>query len=238
VRYWTLGGWNVSVFNRPAFGRLAEVRSLFVQHVKQEGRIVRDDENFLRGALAVYSPKAEYLGERNDALRQIAQLPMPDGRYWHDLCLADIIYVLFRNAVILHLASIGQYRFGYDELVENVGEDLRLSPAQIGALLDLRTLKHAYRRRALSIDLKGRVDLALDVIAAISGRMEALDVSAIAVGTTTDDYFHLRLCELELAASITPPVLDALAPEHALFEVWQSITRAPGYPKNKPPRPH
>lgn len=238
TRDWTFGGWNVSVFDRPAFGRLAEVRSLFVQHVKQEGRIVRDDGDFLRCALAVYTPKPQYLGERNDALRQIAELPKQNGRYWHDLCLADVTYVLFRNAMILHLASIGQYCFGYDDLLDRAAEYLCLTPKQIEALLNLRTLKHAYRQRALAVDLNAKVDLAHNTIAMISGRVGGRDASAVAAGTTTDEYLCLRLYELKLAATITPPVLDALKPEHDLFHVWRSMTMAGGYPKDKSFRVH
>lgn len=235
---WTNDGWNVSAFDRPAFCRLAEVGSLFVQHVKQDGRIVRDDGGHLRKALAAYSPKSNYLGERDDALRQIAALPREDGSYWHDLCLADIAYVLFRNAAILHLASEGQYCFSYNELVLRSAENLRLRSDAKEALTSLRTLKHAYRNRQLWVETAGQVDRAQDVAAEISRRVGGLHASAIAAGATTNDYMHLRLRELDLASTITPPVLDGLSIGHPLYSIWRQMICSAGYPKDRPSRVH
>ena len=238
ARGWTNKGWNVSAFDKPAFGRLSEVGSLFVQHVKQDGHIVRDDGGYLRQALVAYSPKSDYLGERDDALRQIACLSCEDGSYWHDLCLADIVYVLFRNTAILHLASCGQYCFSYDELVRRLAVNLRLGSRARETLLSLRTLKHAYRSRQVGVEAAGRVDRARQVAAEIARRVGGLRASAVEKGATTDDYLHRRLSELELVSTITPLVLDALPLGHALHATWTNMIRSAGYPKNKLSRLH
>jgi hypothetical protein len=235
---WCSGGWNVSVFDRPAFDRLAEVRSLFVQHVKQEGLIVRDDGSFLSATLQSYVPKTDYLGERNDALRQIAALPWQNGHYWHDLCLADITYVLFRNAAILHLASAGLYCFGYDLLMECVAGEFGLSLRDLRALTGLRRLKHAYRQRITDVEVAGRVDGVRRIIAGIVARLRSLDASGIAAGLTTEDYFSQRLLELGLAWRFTPPALDMIGPDHDLFPLWRSLTTSSGYPKVRASRLH
>ena len=57
-------------------------RSLFVQHLKQEGRILRDAGCFQATALEGYLPKRDYSAERNDAFRQIAALPCSSGSRW------------------------------------------------------------------------------------------------------------------------------------------------------------
>jgi hypothetical protein len=233
AREWSTDGWNVSAFDTPAFRRLAQVGSLFVQHVKQDGRIVRDDGGRLRQTLARYSPKTEYIGERNDALRQIATLPGQDGRYWHDLCLADIIYVLIRNAAILHLGSRGQYCFSYDELILRLADDLQLDEEVMRVLRCLRHLKHAYRSREARAEVQGLVDGARKATALIAKRVGGLDTSAIAAGVTSDTYIKRRLCELELAASLGPKVLDALPADHPLGKVWQDMMRSAGYPKKE-----
>jgi len=238
ARDWTNNGWNVSAFDRPAFGRLAEVGSLFVQHVKQDGRIIRDDGGQLRQALTAFSPKSDYLGERDDALRQIAALPCENGSYWHDLCLADIVYVLFRNAAILNLASGGHYCFSYEELVLRSADILQLGSSAKEALTALRVLKHAYRSRQLQVETAGFVDRARDVAAEIGRRVGGLHASAVAAGATTDDYLHLRLRELELASTITPPVLDTLSLDDPLYSTWRNMICAAGYPKNKVSRLH
>lgn len=129
VARWTAREWNVSVFDPLAFKRLADVKGLFIQHLKQEGRILHDHDDFLGSVLRGYSPKADYSPQRNDALAQICALPPAIGSYWHDLCLADIAYVLFRNAAILHLACAREYCFQYDVLISLDGESVRLGPA-------------------------------------------------------------------------------------------------------------
>ncbi|MCP1220430.1 hypothetical protein NKW45_01050 [Acetobacter orientalis] len=228
----------MSAFDRSAFGRLAEVGSLFVQHVKQDGRIIRDDGSQLCQTLAAFSPKPDYLGERDDALRQIAALPCENGSYWHDLCLADIVYVLFRNAAILHLASSGHYCFSYEELVLRSVDILQLGSGAQEALTSLRILKHAYRSRHMSVEVAGQVDQARDIAAEIGRRVGGLHASAVAMGATTDDYLHLRLRELELASTITPPVLDQLPLDHPLYSTWRSMICTAGYPKNQVSRLH
>ncbi len=235
---WSTDGWNVSAFDTPAFTRLAHVGSLFVQHVKQDGRIVRDDGGRLRRTLASYSPKAEYIGERNDALRQIAALPGEDGRYWHDLCLADIVYVLIRNAAILHLGSRGQYCFSYDELIVRLANDLQLGEEPMRVLRCLRHLKHAYRSREARAEVQGLVDGARETASQIAKRVGGMDTSAIAAGATNDTYIKRRLRELELAASLGPKVLDAIPADHPLGKVWQDMIRSAGYPRKESFRLH
>ena len=57
--------------------------------------------------------------------------------------------------------------------------------------------------------------------------------SSIARGDTTDDYFRLRLLELDLTNCFEPSQLDALKPGDGLFELWQQVLGAGGYPKVK-----
>ena len=233
VAGWQARAWHVSVFDRVAFARLANVRSLFVQHLKQEGRIVRDDGRLLAAALEGYLPKRDYSAERNDALRQIAALPYSSGSRWFDLCLADIAYVFFRNAAILHFASTGFYCFQYDELVVRVADKFGLSDAEQSALLALRDLKHAYRRRAPDRFAEPLLGSARAVIQSIASTIPNQTESSIARGDTTDEYFRLRLLELNLMNRFEPSQLDALKPDDGLFELWQQVLGAGGYPKGK-----
>jgi hypothetical protein len=231
VADWQARDWHVSVFDRVAFSRLANVRSLFVQHLKQEGRILRDDGSFLAAALESYLPKRDYSAERNDALRHIAALPFSSGSRWFDLCLADIIYVFFRNAAILHFASTGLYCFQYDELVARVADKFGISSEEQFALFALRDLKHAYRRRAPDCVAEPLLGLARTIIQDISSTIPNQAESSIARGDTTDEYFRLRLIELELTSRFEPSQLDVLKPEDNLFELWQQVLGAGGYPK-------
>jgi hypothetical protein len=231
IARWTANAWNVSVFDRPAFTRMAEVRSLFIQHLKQEGRILCDADGFLASTLEQYTPKADYSAERNDALRQIAGLPVATGAYWSDLCLADIVYVLFRNAAILHLACSREYCFQYEMLTGRMANLFALSVREQACLLALRGLKHGYRRRESDLPAERWVAEAQEVVDRIVTRLPDLVPSSIVNGDTTDDYYELRLYELELVRRIEPGRLDAMGPDDNLFAVWQQIRRAGPYPR-------
>lgn len=228
---WTVREWNVSVFDRLAFERLANVKALFLQHLKQEGRLLHDDDNFLASVLECYSPKADYSGERNDALAQIAALPPTTGAYWHDLCLADIVYVLFRNAAILHLASAGEYRFQYNALVNRMANLFDLDQRERLALLQLRDLKHGYRRRVESLTVWVPLQEARRVVDRMIERLPDMMTSSIAAGFTTDNYYKVRMTELDLVARHHPVLLDMLKPESDIYALWQLIRWGGGYPQ-------
>jgi len=53
-------GWNIARYSRLQFYEMARSHALFVQHVKQDGRLVRDDQNFLRKTLKGYRPRSNY----------------------------------------------------------------------------------------------------------------------------------------------------------------------------------
>lgn len=233
VSQWTALEWNVSVFDRPAFERLADVKALFVQHLKQEGRLLHDDGSFMASVLERYSPKADYSGERNDALAQIVALPCTTGGYWHDLCLADILYVLFRNAAILHLACAGEYCFHYEALINRMTELFDLDEQQRLALQTLRDLKHRYRRRVEGLALHIPLQEVRQVVDRMINKLPNKAASGIASGITTEDYFELRLTELDLVAQLHPGQLDILGPDDRFFTVWQRIRSHGEYPKPK-----
>lgn len=231
--YWTSLEWNVSTFERRAFARIAEVRSLFVQHIKQEGRIVKDDGGFLASVLEGYLPKSDYKGERNDALRQIASLPPPKGAYWHDMCLADATYVLLRNAIILHLACQRVYCFQYDELVSRFGDEFGLLQDERLCLLHLRNLKHAYRRRVPGYNPENAILSIKEFVNRLNNSIDNFVVSSIESGNTTEDYYYLRMLELDLLGTHDISHLDSLRPGEHLFDVWRRVTGAGGYPKER-----
>ena len=230
---WQERGWNVSVFDRLAFSRLAEVQSLFVQHVKLEGRLVRDDEAYLQSTLEAYRPKPDYVGERNDALRAVGCLPHPSGNYWHDLCLGDIVSVLCRNAAILHFATSGRYCFGFEELVGAMTAEFDLGCEEEAGLLALRRMKYSYRARIDGDPSLAALPKALDAVRQMAIKMGDLRTSSVEAGITSDDYLRQRLMELEFVRESNPLVLDRLPKGHALETSWQAIKGAGGYPRPK-----
>jgi hypothetical protein len=231
VTEWSVRNWNVSILDPRALERLAEVKALFIQHLKQEGDLIHDDGHFLASIFSKYLPKLDYSAERNDAISQISSLPEDSGIYWRDLCLADIAYVLFRNASILHLACDGEYQFQYDALVTRMADLFELNKQDQHALLFLRDLKHGYRRRDRGLTVREPLQQSLRVLDLIAERLPNRTTSSIGIGATTDDYFKLRLTELDLVTVSDPEVLDALRADSVNFAVWERIRRSGGYPK-------
>lgn len=228
---WAERSWNVSVFDRPTLERLAEVKALFLQHLKQEGRLLLDEDYYLTSVLGRYSPKADYSAERNDALAQIAALPRAVPNYWQNLCIADIVYVLFRNAAILHLACSKEYHFQFDVLVDRIGDLFNLGRQERLTLIALRNLKHAYRHRVAGLQVRPCILEARQVINRIIEQLPDMRASSIATGATTEDYFKTRMVELELVTRYNPKYLDSLGPDSDMFDVWRRIKSSGGYPK-------
>lgn len=230
---WTGQGWNVSAFKISDFQRLARTGSLFVQHVKQEGKVIVDDGNSLQKVLKSYAPKLSYVAERNDALTQIINLPSLDGFYWHDLCVADIASVLFRNAMILHLASKGYYCFEFSELVRLAVGELALSNLAGKSLLNLRKLKRMYRERMLGGEVSAAVEATMVFAQNMLSTQADSNVSAIAEGLTSDRYMSIRLAELQLVSQQDIFKLDNLTEDDDLYDAWRAIRSSGGYTKEK-----
>src|SRR5690349_7310060 len=101
---WRASGWNASFFTDMHFSRLVEFRSLFVQHIKLEGRIIRDDGGRLRELLDQFLPAPSYHEDFYDALLPLKWIDRREPHYWAQLCIGDILFVVSRNAGILHAA--------------------------------------------------------------------------------------------------------------------------------------
>jgi hypothetical protein len=229
---WKARGWNVSRFGENEFKNLVRGRSLFVQHIKQEGCIIQADFEFMKSALRNYSPKPSYASERQDTIAQLKALPTTGSGYWADLCLADITYVLFRNASILHLATRHKkYTYDYHSLVEAMTAEFRLTRLQYEALTKLRILKHAYRTRNDTVNAKLSLQLAQKALITISNQLHEAGEVDLEQGNIQDPYFRLRRTELNLVSIYDPRELDALKPNEPGFEDWTFICSPAGYPK-------
>jgi len=228
---WRSSGWNIARFTHSDIRRISRKRSLFIQHIKQEGRIVRDDNEFLSTEIDRYLPKDDYSIEITEAVRQLTNLPVSEGTYWIDLCIADILFAIVRNIAILNTASSGAYVFSYDLLVERMAQEFLLPPTQHDALIDLRHLKHAYRTR--QTDAQGILSLATarNAAIAISNKLGKLGTDHEASPPQPDPYFHLRMTELNLLRQFDPRLLDSLRPCDPGYAEWQVICNPSGYPK-------
>jgi len=228
---WQHRAWNVSTFSKEAFDRFAEVRSLFVQHVKQESLILRDDKRYLSKTLENYIPNLSYAAERNDALAFALTLPEGKENYWHNMCIADIYYVIIRNFSILYFADFKEYIFDFDLLIQKISTEFSFNDVEKLSLLNLRVYKHAYRNRKSGFNCKSDLDNVRKCLNIINNKIESRYVSSIDIGLTTSEYYDLRTVELNIVSRESPVDLDLMEVSHPRFALWQRIIGAGGYPK-------
>lgn len=139
-------GFSVSSFTWQQFEAMADEGSLFIQHLKQEGRIVQDPSGRLHRTLERFEPATEHAAKAAGNSRLIALTGgVSDGRAaigW----ACDVLSVAFRNHAVLDAAAAGIYLFSYPALVDLVVSKHDLSEADAKLLLSLRILKREYRQ--------------------------------------------------------------------------------------------
>lgn len=229
-RRWEASGWNVSLFTHEHFGRLVEFRSLFVQHLKVEGVIVRDDDGYLQRCLSSFQPAKSYVEELKDALLPVTWVTCDETNYWARLCVGDILFVSIRNAAILHAATSGTHIYDYAQLIDHVATAFGLTGAQRGALLELRGIKAAYRARSQDINIGATLREAIHAMQLIRSSVLPLRNSEDG-GFVPNRYHALRRTELNLVRAKDPRDLDKLDPSDAYFAMWQLVCNPADYPK-------
>jgi hypothetical protein len=226
-RHWLSTGWSVANFTHQQISRMAARGSLFLQHLKQEAIIIRDDDGFLFSLMDRYQPKQEYEDELSDSIGLLHDLSRQRLDYWPTLCSADIAYVAIRNIAIARLASKGKYAFDYGDLIGYFGKEHCISTAKLTALRQLRLLKHSYRNRLTPPSpwrILGPALEAADELFGLNPSKHPKDQSG------SSGYRGLRLLELELVGRVDPRVLDGLPLNDPLAVAWALIRDPRGYP--------
>jgi len=227
-------GWNIAHYSKPEFEAMARSLSLFVQHVKQDGRFVRDDQGYLRKILECYSANQDYTQQLSVAIKPIRSLGEIERGYWGKLFQADILYVAVRNACILHRATVAQPEFDFDRLITWVSGTIGLKSAEKDALLRLRSLKHAYRARCTTIDVSDFSDVA-SIARTLADYWASLSCSAVNKKEFSNGYFEVRALEGQLVRAVGPVFMDELGGCHELADLWSTICNSDPY---KPRPPH
>jgi predicted nucleotidyltransferase len=142
-----LQGYSVASYTFLKLEALARKGALFIQHLKDEALIVRDEGGRLGQLLLRFRPKQSYDYEiwDNARLGNLAAIYPATriGAIW----AADILYVTMRNFGILVLAQRGVFLFSYPRILDALAEASLISKSAIPALLELRWAKSAYRSR-------------------------------------------------------------------------------------------
>ena len=138
-------GWSVATYSHKRLRHMLNSRSLFMQHLKLEGKIIWDSENWLEEELEKFTPKSCYQKEiiaSFDLIRPLERLMRPTQ---FAQIAGDLGYVFIRNFAINHLASSGIYLFDYRSALEELQVLQGFSSKCLQRLIDLREVKHTYR---------------------------------------------------------------------------------------------
>ena len=221
-------GWNVSHFSREEFEEMAASQSLFVQHVKQDGRLVRDDGGYLRDTLCGFQITRAYHREVRGAVAPIFSIGAAEKSLWGQLFQADVLYVAVRNACILHRASIARPDFDFSRLVRWSANSAGLSVEDTEHLLRLRRLKVAYRGREPLVDTSTISD-SITAATKLALHLESTAGSITGGEDASNGYFELRDLERRLITSVGPKFMDGLDAGQDLTELWSVICNPSAY---------
>ena len=140
-------GWSCTAYSWSRLQHVADQGSLFVQHLKQESRVLSDPSGRLAHLLAQYSTKASYKRESNGAASLLGtlvqHLPRCDaGPMW----TLDVLSVGFRSLAVATLADNGIYAFSNSGIIDGLTRIGMVSKDDGRQLNVLRRFKALYRQ--------------------------------------------------------------------------------------------
>lgn len=138
-------GVSVASYTFAKLAALAKMGALFVQHLKLEALVTRDDGARLSRLLKDFEPRTDYSFEiaENAKLSALAGAVPTGGRGL--LLAADILYVSVRNHGVLSLAERGVHVYAFDAVAAGLEVTGLIAPGGARALGALRFLKCLYR---------------------------------------------------------------------------------------------
>ena len=140
-------GWSCTAYSWSRLQHAANQGSLFVQHLKQEAKIIRDPSDRLAALLDRYNTKSSYKREAEGAASLLGdltqQLPLCDvGPMW----AMDVLSVGFRSIAVAKLADYGIYSFANTDILEGLMRTGLIRQSDAYQLQPLRQFKSLYRQ--------------------------------------------------------------------------------------------
>ena len=192
-------GCSVALFSHARLKRMVAAGSLFVQHLKMEGKIIQDSEHWLEDCLGGFSPKNSYEEDINKSFDLIRPLERLMDESSSCQLASDLGYVFIRNYAINRLACQRVYLFDYRSILEELQGRQRFSDLCLNRLIDLRKGKHAYRAGMSHVSKKS---LGHEVASSILEACPELNLEAVSSSTNIRrfnlPYATLRDCEAAL----------------------------------------
>ena len=232
VECWTRRGWSVASYTPSRLQRMIGAGSLFVQHLKLEGRIVEDKFGWLRDTLNSATPRESYA---NDALASVALVkPIerfePSTQLSEHLISADLAYVAVRNFGICHLADRNRLSFDYAQIVGRLSDNFGLGSAERELLTSLRVAKSCYRAGGVSNGISGNVEDLSIVLSKFFVNQPLAPVSPCSpVRRLAGGYSTIRDFEASIVARYGRAPTDSEIHSMGLDDVWRWVKRPRDY---------
>lgn len=140
-----LQGFSVSSFTWTQLDAMASCGSLFIQHLKQEARIISDANNRLTSLLEAFQPERD---QRSRIFENRALFELTAGTPNNVRTLGwafDVLAVAVRNHAVLLAAQDETYLFSHHNLIRWLTSKFGLASSEASLLASLRPLKMEYR---------------------------------------------------------------------------------------------
>lgn len=140
-------GFSCSCYGWHKINQLVDKKALFIQHLKQESIILKDDSNRFNEILSSFQPSIDYSHDI-EATKYLALLT--EKLINTPCCIGwalDILAVAFRNLSILTFANKGTYIFSYSNIIHEFRVKGDISEHEERLLHELRWHKSYYRNR-------------------------------------------------------------------------------------------
>ena len=190
-------GWSCTAYSWGRLQGASDQGSLFVQHLKQESKMLRDPSERLSQLLARFSPKSNYKREAFGAASLLGNLlqELPQchaGPMW----ALDVLSAGFRSLAVANLADHGIYVFANSEIIDGLIKIGMLRREDGYQLYSLRQFKSLYRKGI--IDKRVYWHEVYDLIRSVD-RTFGMGLSSRCVGTM--DILDLALADATVERS-------------------------------------
>lgn len=164
---WNLkaAGWSPTVYSWSRLRAAISRGDLFIQHLRQEGKIIVDPEHRFEDELSAYRPRFSYRPEREASGRLLGILEYLPSASNARLWAFDVASVAFRSLAVAELAENGIYAFASRDLVKGLRRLGIATPELFAVVSELRRGKISYRRRICEVSTRpAEIETLVDVV--------------------------------------------------------------------------
>ena len=217
---WRQRGWSVACYSPSRLERMANAGSLFVQHLKQEGIVLRDDGDKLRSIFSRFTPFNDYRAQISNAFEFARLFERSATTISTHGFFSDVLYFLIRNAGIVTLANQGIYKFSMHEIVQSLArvssKSFSVSDAN-STVSRLRLSKAAYRNGVSADYISPEIiDDGLWLVDRLFGvSIERVSRREVQSWIFADPYLQLRALEKRLIENMSIQDDNLLSTRHS-----------------------